>query len=111
MILVDEHIVLAVNHLLSSNKIIKKKEPNNLAAARVIIKDMFEYVTIVLYIFFFSLVMSRMKTIQSIRLRTQINCLYFKKDFNHLLVGVKDGKLFVLTAEKKSLAKNPILKL
>jgi len=52
-----------------------------------------------------------MKTIQSIRLRTQINCLYFKKDFNHLLVGVKDGKLFVLTAEKKSLAKNPILKL
>jgi len=50
MILVDEHIVLAVNHLLSSNKIIKKKEPNNLAAARVIIKDMFEYVKIVLYI-------------------------------------------------------------
>ncbi len=55
--------------------------------------------------------MNRMKTIQTIRLRTQINCLYFTKDFSHLLVGVKDGKLIVLTAEKKSLAKNSIFKL
>ena len=54
------------------------------------------------------LLMNRMKTIQTIRLRTQINCLYFTKDFSHLLVGVKDGKLIVLTAEKKSLSK-PLL--
>ena len=47
-----------------------------------------------------------MKTIQTIRLRTQINCLYFTKDFSHLLAGAKDGRLIVLTAEKKSLAKN-----
>lgn len=47
-----------------------------------------------------------MKTIQTIRLRTQINCLYFTKDYSHLLAGVKDGKLIVLTAEKKSLAKS-----
>jgi hypothetical protein len=53
----------------------------------------------------------RLKTIQTIRLRTQINCLYFTKDFSHLLVGVKDGKLIVLTAEKKSLAKNLNFKL
>lgn len=44
-----------------------------------------------------------MKTIQTIRLRTQINCLYFTKDFSHLLAGVKDGKLIVLTAEKRPL--------
>jgi hypothetical protein len=49
-----------------------------------------------------------MKTIQTIRLRTQINCLYFTKDFSHLLVGVKDGKLIVLTAEKKSLSKTVV---
>jgi hypothetical protein len=49
-----------------------------------------------------------MATIQTIRLRTQINCIYFTKDFSHLLVGVKDGKLIVLTAEKKSLSKNII---
>jgi hypothetical protein len=43
-----------------------------------------------------------MKMIQTIRLQTQINCLYLTKDFSHLLVGVKDGKLIVLTADKKS---------
>ncbi|CAF4487740.1 unnamed protein product, partial [Rotaria magnacalcarata] len=62
MLLSDQHIILAVNHI--------------------------------------------MKTMQTIRLRTQINCLYFTKDFSHLLVGVKDGKLIVLTAEKKSLSKH-----
>jgi len=86
MILSDEHIVLAVNNPVKTIN----KESKNLVAARIIIKDMFD-----------------MKTIQTIRLRTQINCLYFTKDFSHLLVGVKDGKLIVLTAEKKkSLAKN-----
>ena len=47
-----------------------------------------------------------MKTIQTIRFRTQINCLYFTKDLSHLLVGAKDGKLIVLTTEKRSLLKN-----
>jgi len=87
MLLSDQHIILAVNHLPSS-KLTTKESTTNLVAARIIIKDMFE-----------------MKTVQTIRLRTQINCLYFTKDFSHLLVGVKDGKLIVLTAEKKSLAK------
>lgn len=49
-----------------------------------------------------------MKTVQTIRLRTQINCLYFTKDNSHLLVGVKDGKLIVLTAEKKSSSKHSV---
>jgi WD40 repeat protein len=40
MILSDEHIVLAVNHLPSNKNI--KKESTNIIAARVIIKDMFE---------------------------------------------------------------------
>jgi hypothetical protein len=40
MILNDEHIVLAVNHI-SSNKNINK-ESTNLVAARIIIKDIFE---------------------------------------------------------------------
>ncbi|UJR10639.1 hypothetical protein I4U23_014834 [Adineta vaga] len=82
MILSDQHIVLGVNHIPTA------QQTKGLVAARIVIKDMFE-----------------MKTIQTIRLRTQINCLYFTKDFSHLLVGVKDGKLIVLTAEKKSLAK------
>jgi WD40 repeat protein len=41
MILSDEYIVLAVNHMLS-NKILNNKESINLVAARIIIKDMFE---------------------------------------------------------------------
>jgi hypothetical protein len=40
MILSDEHIILAVNHV-PSNKIINK-ESTSLAAARIIIKDIFE---------------------------------------------------------------------
>jgi hypothetical protein len=47
-----------------------------------------------------------MTTIQTIRLRAQMNCLYLTKDYSHLLVSVKDGKLFVLTTEKKQKAKN-----
>ncbi|CAF3865097.1 unnamed protein product [Adineta steineri] len=85
MILSDQYIVLAVNHIPSL------QQTKDSSAARVVVKDMFE-----------------MKTIQTIRLRTQINCLYFTKDFSHLLVGVKDGKLIVLTAEKKSSEKNII---
>jgi hypothetical protein len=46
-----------------------------------------------------------MTTIQAIRLRAQINCIYLTKEFSHLLVSVKDGKLFVLTPEKKSRSK------
>ncbi len=38
---------------------------------------------------------------QTIRLHTQINCLYITKDYSHLLVSVQDGKLFVLTPNKK----------
>ncbi|CAF1147923.1 unnamed protein product [Rotaria sordida] len=91
MLLSDQHIVLAVNHIpllqQQTNKT-TNKESTSLTAARIVIKDMFD-----------------MKTIQTIRLRTHINCLYFTKDFSHLLVGVKDGKLIVLTAEKKSLTK------
>ncbi|CAF0830697.1 unnamed protein product [Rotaria sp. Silwood1] len=91
MLLSDQHIVLAVNHvpLLQQTNDTTNKESTSLIAARIVIKDMFD-----------------MKTIQTIRLRTHINCLYFTKDFSHLLVGVKDGKLIVLTAEKKSLTKN-----
>ncbi|CAF5014839.1 unnamed protein product, partial [Rotaria sp. Silwood1] len=90
MLLSDQHIVLAVNHvpLLQQTNDTTNKESTSLIAARIVIKDMFD-----------------MKTIQTIRLRTHINCLYFTKDFSHLLVGVKDGKLIVLTAEKKSLTK------
>jgi len=40
LILCDQHIVLAVNHI-PSNKIINKESTNNVAA-RIIIKDMFE---------------------------------------------------------------------
>jgi len=40
MILSDQHIVLAVNHI-TSNKIINKESTNNIAA-RIIIKDIFE---------------------------------------------------------------------
>lgn len=40
MILSDEHIVLAVNHV-PSNKI-QNKESTNVVAARIVIKDMFE---------------------------------------------------------------------
>jgi hypothetical protein len=47
-----------------------------------------------------------MTTIQTIRLRTQISCLYLTKDYSHLLVAVKDGKIFVLTPEKKLVTKN-----
>ncbi|CAF1245717.1 unnamed protein product [Adineta ricciae] len=75
MILSDQYIVLAVNH--------QKNDPTS-GMARIIIKDLFE-----------------MTTIQTIRLRTQITCLYLTKDQSHLLVSVKDGKLFVLTSEKR----------
>jgi hypothetical protein len=40
MILTDEHIVLAINHI-TSNKLINKESINSVAA-RIIIKDMFE---------------------------------------------------------------------
>lgn len=50
-----------------------------------------------------------MTTIQTIRLRTQINCLHITKDLSHLLVAVKDGKLFVLTPDKKVNAKPSLL--
>jgi hypothetical protein len=46
-----------------------------------------------------------MTTIQTIRLRTQIICLYLTKDNSHLLVSVQDGKIFVLTPDKKGLPK------
>ena len=69
MILTDEHILLAVNHTHS-----------NQFASRIIIKDL----------------QSSMKTIQTIHLRTEINCIYLTDDFSHLLAGVKDGKLIVL---------------
>jgi hypothetical protein len=46
-----------------------------------------------------------MKTIQTIRLRTEINCIYLTEDFSHLLVGVKDGKLIVLNTDKKIFSK------
>jgi hypothetical protein len=49
-----------------------------------------------------------MTTIQTIRLRTQIICLYLTKDFSHLLVSVKDGKIFVLTPDKKVMQKNTL---
>ncbi len=48
----------------------------------------------------------RMTTIQAIRLRAQINCLYLTKEFSHLIVAVKDGKLFVLTPDKKLRSKS-----
>lgn len=41
-----------------------------------------------------------MATIQAIRLRAHINCLFLTKDSSHLLASVKDGKLFVLTPAK-----------
>jgi hypothetical protein len=47
-----------------------------------------------------------MTTIQAIRLRAQINCLYLTKEFSHLIVAVKDGKLFVLTPDKKLRSKS-----
>ncbi|CAF3646804.1 unnamed protein product [Adineta steineri] len=90
MLLSDQYIILAVNH---SSPIEKRSESTSSSSsstqtsaviARVIIKDMFEMITI-----------------QTIRLRTEINCLYLTKDYSHLLVSVKDGKLFVLTAGKK----------
>lgn len=59
------------------------------------------------FVFFFY---KRMTTIQTIRLRTQINCLHITKDLSHLLVAVKDGKLFVLTPDKKVNAKPSLSK-
>lgn len=44
-----------------------------------------------------------MTTIQTIPLRTKIICLYITKDYSHLLVSVKDGKIFVITPNKKAL--------
>ncbi|UJR35190.1 hypothetical protein I4U23_027957 [Adineta vaga] len=81
MILNDQYIILAVNQQ-------KTDSSSSSAMARVIIKNLFE-----------------MTTIQSIRLRTQITCLFLTKDRSHLLVSVKDGKLFVLTTEKRSSTK------
>ncbi len=49
-----------------------------------------------------------MTTIQTMRLRTQINCFYLTKDFSHLLVSVKDGKIFVLTPDKKLMQKSAL---
>jgi antitoxin (DNA-binding transcriptional repressor) of toxin-antitoxin stability system len=49
-----------------------------------------------------------MTTIQTIRLRTQINSLYLTKEFSHLLASVKDGKIFVLTPDKKAMLKPAI---
>lgn len=50
----------------------------------------------------------RMATIQTIRIRAQINCLFLTKDSSHLLASVKDGKLFVLTPAKKDKSKKPL---
>jgi len=44
-----------------------------------------------------------MTTIKLIPLRTQIICLFITKDYSHLLVSVKDGKIFVLKPDKKTL--------
>jgi hypothetical protein len=82
MLLIDQYIILAVNHNSSL------EQTTTPVVARVIIKDLFE-----------------MTTIQTIRLRTEIICLYLTKDYSHLLVSVKDGKIFVLTPDKKVMQK------
>jgi len=84
MLLIDQYIILAVNH----NSSLEQTTTTSPVAARVIIKDLFE-----------------MTTIQTIRLRTEIICLYITKDYSHLLVSVKDGKIFVLTPDKKVIQK------
>ncbi|CAF4026169.1 unnamed protein product, partial [Rotaria sordida] len=81
MLLSDQYIILAVNDHSTSKE---KTDSTSSNIARIIIKDMFE-----------------MTTIQATRLRIQINCIYLTKDSSHLLVSAKDGKLFVLTPEKK----------
>ncbi|CAF3687342.1 unnamed protein product [Rotaria socialis] len=81
MILIDQYIILAVNHNSTSKE---KPDAASAAVARIIIKDMFE-----------------MTTIRTIRFRTQINCLCLTKDLSHLIISVKGGKLFILTTPRK----------
>ncbi|CAF1437243.1 unnamed protein product [Rotaria magnacalcarata] len=81
MILIDQYIILAVNHNSTPKE---NLDAASSTVARIIIKDMFE-----------------MTTIRTIRFRTQINCLCLTKDLSHLIISVKGGKLFVLTTPRK----------
>lgn len=42
-----------------------------------------------------------LKTIQVMRLKAPITCLFLTREDSHLLVGLKDGKLIVITGDRQ----------
>lgn len=86
MIVKEDYCILAalVNQHQSQQE--RKNSPNDsgfLTASKIIFKENFE-----------------LKTIQTMRLKAPVTTIFLTKEDSHLLVGLNDGKLIVITGEK-----------
>jgi hypothetical protein len=43
----------------------------------------------------------RFKTLQAMRLKAPISCMHLSREDSHLLVGLRDGKLIVITGDRQ----------
>jgi neurobeachin-like protein 1/2 len=79
---IDDIIVTNNNCILALDKSLNAKDGFK---SKIVFKDLID-----------------LKTIQSMRLKAQIKSLFLTKEYSHLLVGLKDEKLIVITGEKPS---------
>ena len=51
---------------------------------------------------FVKLIFLRFKTVQTMRLKAPIKCMFLTSDDAHLLVSLQDGKLIVINGDKSN---------
>ena len=86
MIVKEDYCILAALVSQSQSQQEKKNSPNDsnfLTASKIIFKENFD-----------------LKTIQTMRLKAPVTTIFLTKEDSHLLVGLNDGKLIVITGEK-----------
>ena len=106
MLIKDDHCILATSINPSRASINANSNKQGAYVSKIIFKESFEYVLFVqhleiialTYFFFVSF-----KTLQVMRLKAPITCLFLTRENSHLLVSLKDGKLIVITGDRQQI--------
>lgn len=87
MIIKDDYCILAATVRTASNKAPTMNGNGTIfnTASKIIFKEIFE-----------------LRTIQTMRLKAPISCMFLTREDSHLLVGLNDGKLIVITGERQN---------
>ena len=109
MIVKDDYCILAllVNNRTSKLNNVQQSNSSAVHTSKIVFKEIFEYIiqlknelsNKLLFIYF--LLNLRLKTVQMMRLKAPITSLFLTREDSHLLVGLKDGKLIVITGERQ----------